>query len=248
MKQNEITICGHGSGVPTTKVLEDYCAKRNKAKADNGKNKGLVCVLRFLKTEDQTKMFHDLYKTILGRNIYSQNWRRYVYEPKDGKYYSDCSSSGCYTYDRCGVKGVKDMNTAEMYYTGEKLDVRIINGQIAEEDLDKLRVGDALMFRGNDPSRPLQIGHVEYIYELPEKKGTWEHKNGAWYYTKANGQQASNEWVVVNHHWYWFDTDGKAARGYREINGGRYYFETSGDYECALMHTDPDGALILWEV
>jgi|GEM_PF-850993 len=109
--------------------------------------------------------FHDNYKIILARNVYSQSLRDYVFKTYGGKYYSDCSSSICATMNRVGVS-MSNLNTAGMYYSSiwKKVDVTISNGHIS--DVSKLRVGDALMFVGSDPSRPLQIGHVEAVYEI----------------------------------------------------------------------------------
>lgn len=114
--------------------------------------------------------FHDLYKTLLGRNYYSQAYREYVYKPRnDGKYYSDCSSSGCATFQKLGID-ISLLNTAGMHYSNKKrfVDCGIMsNGHLKHPEL--LQPGDCLMFRGTDPSRPLQIGHVEYVYEVNGK-------------------------------------------------------------------------------
>lgn len=135
------------------------------------------------------KKYHDTYKTLLGRNHYSQTLRKYVYEKnKDGKYYSDCSSSQCATLMKIGIKLPYLLNTAGMYNSDkfEEVDVEIKNGHIV--DVTKLRVADQLMFRGNDPKRPLQIGHVEGVYEI---NGDTEDKiiiagHGSEYPTKKN--------------------------------------------------------------
>ena len=89
----DITICGHGSGNPSTKNLHTYSAMRYSQKASNGKDKGVVAVRRFKGlTDDLRTKFHDTYATILGRNNYSQSLRAYVYKKyTNGKYYSDCS-------------------------------------------------------------------------------------------------------------------------------------------------------------
>lgn len=112
--------------------------------------------------------FHDYYKTLLDRNDYSQYLRQYVYTPySNKKYYSDCSSSICATYQKMGIK-VGLLNTAGMYKSGAKVKVEIRDGHIVS-GFDKLRVGDALLFRGypyDNADRPLGIGHVEAIYEL----------------------------------------------------------------------------------
>lgn len=120
------------------------------------------------------QQFHDTYKTLLGRNLYSQSLRNYVYQTKEGNYYSDCSSSICATMKKIGLD-MGLLNTAGMYHSSlwKQVDVKIVHGHVAHEDLKKLRVGDALMFRGNDPARPMQIGHVEAVYKI---SGTSEHQ------------------------------------------------------------------------
>lgn len=102
------------------------------------------------------------YDEIIGRNYYSQNLRDYCYTKyKNGLYYSDCSSSISYAYKRAGY-GFGILNTAGMYYKLKTVkDITISGGQI--QNVSKLRKGDCLMFKGSDPSRPLQIGHVEMV-------------------------------------------------------------------------------------
>ena len=164
--EKTITICGHGSGNPSTKNLYTYNSQRYSSVASNGKRKGVVCVLRLKALTDANRAkFHDTYKTILGRNIYSQNLRSYVYSTYNGKYYSDCSSSICATFKKIGYS-VSLLNTAGMYYSSlfEKIPVKISNGHITNPEI--LKVGDCLMYVGSDSSRPLQIGHVEAVYEI----------------------------------------------------------------------------------
>lgn len=165
-----VTLCGHGSARPSTKDMEKYCRDRFTQIARNGKNKGLVSVRRLkeLNTEALRQKFHDLYKTILGRNIYSQTNRQCVYKTHtDGKYYSDCSSSGCGTFREMGIN-IPLYNTAWIYQSDDFEDVPVVikAGQITNPEV--LRVGDALLFVGEDPSRPKQIGHVEWVYEITQ--------------------------------------------------------------------------------
>lgn len=182
MTEREITICGHGSGNPSLKNMYTYLQTRQST-SWNGTNKGLVEVRRFL-TEAQATRFAGHYKTLLGRNIYNQNLRTYVYTAySNGKYYSDCSSSGDATYKLCG-KNIGWINTEGMHYDGAKVDVRIKDGHIVESDLGKLQPGDALLFRGNS-SRVLNIGHVEYIYEMPTSTVVTNLPKGAVVYPDA---------------------------------------------------------------
>lgn len=169
MTNNDITICGHGSGRPRLTILAEYAAQRYAQHAKNGKDKGIVAVRRLRKMTDQGReCFRDTYKKILGRNYYDQDLRQYVYTAyKNGNYYSDCSSSICATYAKIGYS-CPLYNTAGIYQSGifEDVPVRIEKGQISNPEI--LKVGDAILFRGDDPSRPLQIGHVEAVYSIAD--------------------------------------------------------------------------------
>lgn len=168
MNESKITICGHGSNTPSTKNMYSYLQSRYESRCNDGQRKELVAVRRKKNlTSELEKKFHDTYAKILGRNIYSQSLRQYIYSPyKDGKYYSDCSSSGCGTYKVIGL-ACPLFNCAEIYKNDvyfEDVDVTIKNGHIMNPDI--LRTGDALLFRGNTAGRPLGISHVEYVYEF----------------------------------------------------------------------------------
>ena len=98
----------------------------------------------------------DKYDEIIGRNKYSQELRDWCYKPyKDGKYYSDCSSSICYAYKEAGL-GFGILNTAGMYNSKNltTVNVEIKDGIPNEKDL---RMGDMLLFAGNDSSRPNHV-------------------------------------------------------------------------------------------
>lgn len=169
----DVTICGHGSGTPSTKNLHTYSSSRYSQKASNGKDKGVVAVRRFKNLTDAARTkFHDTYATILGRNNYSQSLRAYVYKKySNGKYYSDCSSSGIATFEKMGAKFEWYLNTAGIYTDDdyfEDVDVKIQNGHIMNPEV--LEVADAILYRGNDPARPKQIGHVEWVYAVPAKE------------------------------------------------------------------------------
>lgn len=155
-----ILLAGHGIDTPSIKEMNSYCTSRQTD------NKGLIEVRRFPNlSEIQRQALHDAYTTLLGRNLYSQELRMFCYEPYDGIYYSDCSSSICLTADKIGIHGYADLDTAGMHYHLEKAnEVMIENGMILNPEV--LQVGDCLMFKGSDSSRPLQIGHTEMVYEI----------------------------------------------------------------------------------
>lgn len=158
-----VVLAGHGSGTPSTKGMNAYCSSRQ------AQGRGLVEVLRIVGITDvQRQKMHDLYKSILGRNIYSQGLRDFCYRQYRGVYYSDCSSSICRTAEQAGIGGIASLNTAGMHYKWKPVNGVIIkNGLIQNPEV--LKVGDALMFKGSDPSRPLQIGHTEMVYEINGK-------------------------------------------------------------------------------
>lgn len=169
MTESKIIICGHGSGKPRTANLKSYNQSRYDSFAPNGKRKGLVCVRRFKEmTDGGRKKFTAKYSEILGRNYYSQPLRQYVYRPYGNNYYSDCSSSLCATLQEIGYS-VGLLNTAGIYNSAlfETIPAEIKEGHITNPDC--LKVGDFLLYRGENPERPEQIGHVEGIYSMPSK-------------------------------------------------------------------------------
>lgn len=123
----------------------------------------------------------DIYRKIIGRNIYSQGLRNYCYTPyKDGKYYSDCSSSISYAYKEAG-EGFGVMRTTDMYASAKFEDVPVViqKGQIKNPEV--LRIGDMLLFAGTDAGRKKwgYVGHVEMVGEISGTKVTlYGHGSG----------------------------------------------------------------------
>lgn len=253
MTENQITICGHGSGFPSKKNLYSYNQSRYATKAkSNGKRKELVAVRRLKDmTDSQRIAFRNAYTIILGRNYYSQAKREHVFKSLNGYYYSDCSSSG----DACYAKAGHDvgwLNTAGIYNSAkfESVPVIIKNGHIVNPDV--LKVGDALLYRGEDENRPLQIGHVEYVYEIQEDVWKWVKVGETWYH-QSNGRN-SYGWKLIKEsnsdkkHWYHFDEKGRMEKGVIDDNGKLYYLLESGALEGACCKTDSNGELKVWDV
>ncbi len=121
------------------------------------------------------------YRTIIGRNKYSQAKRDFCYKKNsDGNYYSDCSSSISYTYKECGC-GFGILNTVGMYQSKKFTEVPVVisKGQIVNPDV--LRIGDMLLYAGNDSSRSYAgyVGHVEMVGEISNGKYTlYGHGSG----------------------------------------------------------------------
>lgn len=257
MTEKQITICGHGSGTPSLKNMYVCLDQRYNSKADNGKRKGIIKVMRLkLMSDTGREAFVRYYKSILGRNIYSQNRREYCYVKfKDGNYYSDCSSSGIKTYEKCGYAFPWTLNTEGIYESDlfEEVPVKIVDGHITNPEV--LKVGDALLFVGNDPTRDLQIGHVEYVYQMPEEpKETYPKwvKDGTYWYRRLSEGVNAHGWLDINGHRYWFDDKGRMATEWREIDGKWYYFQPESGKAAslagALYVSDETGAQRILEV
>lgn len=247
MTEKQITICGHGSGFPSVKNMQSYLTNRYNLLAKNDKHKGLIAVRRLKNfTDSERNLFHDTYKQILGRNYYSQNLREYVFTPYNGRYYSDCSSSGCACYKKAG-HDVGLLNTAGIYNSSkfESVPAIIVNGHVQNPEV--LKVGDALLFVGDDPDRPLQIGHVEFVYEIKKDSWNWIKSDGIWYYQDNEGRNTYG-WKIINHYWYYFAPDGAMMTGSIQIGDELFYLMESGDLEGACCKTDERGALHPWYI
>jgi len=234
MTERDITICGHGSGTPSLKRLDTYLENRFQSKMSNGVRKGLLKVRRLKALDDRGRQnFHDFYSTILGRNTYSQDLRQYVYTPYKGRYYSDCSSSGCATYQRCGVD-IPLMTTADMLNSSMYTDVpvEIVDGHIMNPE--ELLPGDALLFAGNINRPSLRyVGHVEYIYEMPETYlSGWQETEQGWQYLER-GEPVCNAWRYINGRWYVFAGDGKMVTGWFHDETDAYYYLAGDGAMCS---------------
>jgi len=71
----------------------------------------------------------------------------------------------------------------------------------------------------------------------------WHHDQTGWWYANTDHSYLQSCWQDINHHRYYFNTDGYAVTGWQEIAGKWYYFEPreGHPYECALYVTDADG-------
>jgi len=250
MTEKDIKICGHGSNTPSLKNMYTYLQDRYNSWCTNGSKqirKELMAVrrLKALTAEGQQK-FHDTYQTILGRNLYDQNLRNYCYKKyTDGKYHSDCSSSGCLTFKQIGLN-CPTYNCAGIYSSDlfEEVPVIIKNGHITNPEV--LHVGDALLFAGATAGRPLNISHVEYVYELPQgSQSGWVKEGNDWYYYN-NGTMLKREWVHYKHHWYRMGVDGRMLTGWHLVPDNKgvnswCYFDETPENIGAEWHERSDG-------
>lgn len=78
----------------------------------------------------------------------------------------------------------------------------------------------------------------------------WIHDGKDWYYRVAEHENAHG-WQMINGHWYFFAENGRMLTGTHKIGAHWYTLATAemdADFEGALMKTDKDGALRIWNL
>lgn len=94
-------------------------------------------------------------------------------------------------------------------------------------------------------------GYGRPDYSLVEKAPYvigWNSDEKGWWYADSETTYLKDTWKTINHHWYYFNSEGYAVKGINVIGGGIYYFLEDGELECALCTTDEEGRLSTWEV
>ena len=85
---------------------------------------------------------------------------------------------------------------------------------------------------------------------LAPVQGTWNKVNGMWTFTKADGNKAKNEWVLItvaggNASYFYFDSNGNMVTGWQRVDGKWFYFNNeSGSLLGACLRgpgKTPDG-------
>lgn len=203
-------------------------------------------------SQEKRQAVCDKYATIIGRNIYSQNLRDYCFKKYiDNNYYSDCSSSICYSYKEAGY-GFGILTTAGIFQSSDLtvVAVNIINGI---PDSSKLRKGDMLEFAGTDTERPLKIGHVEMYYGnnilCGHGSGTPSYKDLKGYCTSRYNSWAPGGWregLVCVRRYIQDDADTvlefiKLSGWKREADGWHFYLGNSGEAVKNSWYQDSDG-------
>lgn len=129
---------------------------------------------------EQRQAVKEAYDTILGRNLYSKTLRDYCFtEAQDGNYYSDSSSSICLSYEQAGL-GFGDFDEVGLYQTDKLVDVPVIIKHGVVKNPWILRVGDILLFAGNDINRGYvnYCCNVEMVYSMEDTIQLCGHNSG----------------------------------------------------------------------
>lgn len=85
------------------------------------------------------------------------------------------------------------------------------------------------------------------ITNAGDTQGIWQRDNKGWYFIKASGQSANNEWIKQNGKVYCVDSSGYMITGWRQMsNGNMYYFDpTSGEMRHGTWVNVSTGAYYL---
>lgn len=129
-------------------------------------------------------------------------------------------------------------------YTGNMVKVLEATGQFEVLAASKyltsdayLMAGDVLIYEGHHTAMALQYGT-----KTNYRQG-WNYDYYGWFYSQGGGRDyLRSYWQVINHHKYYFNTDGYALKGWQMIGGKDYYFEPRAGHplECA-MYVAPEG-------
>ena len=183
------------------------------------------------------------YDEIIGRNKYSQKKRSYAFKKaSDGKYYSDCSSSIALAYKYAGYpfydnNGSYNPNTVGMYNSKNLVDVPVVieNGIIKNPEV--LRLGDMLLFAGEDSSRVYSgyVGHVEMVGKISGSKITlYGHGSGTPRRTEMNAYCKKRYGQETN----------KTKLGHKGLIKVRRYFVDDGEDVGVSLHEGCKGSAV----
>ena len=80
---------------------------------------------------------------------------------------------------------------------------------------------------GSGSSISFNVSNINYI---PETVGKWNLAESGWEFINPVGDLYKDTWIYVKNKWYWIESSGIMATGWKELNGKKYYFDiTNGD-------------------
>ena len=195
------------------------------------------------------------------RAIYPDHWTKSYYETAlkdvDGKTrVCDCSGLVCKAY------GISDIGSSQMkgrfkeYKGGNYVPgmiawknghVAVIideQGHVAEMASQASDYLEHRTFKEAGFTAILYSDEVDYFYAYD--KGWHQDDHGWWFATGTHkGEYIRNDWLLRNHHWYYFGDDGYQMEGLFQDKAGNWYY---GD-EMGIWHQKSEkGNLELWEV
>ena len=110
--------------------------------------------------------------------------------------------------------------------------------------------GDILLYDNHHAATNLDVGSMvrEDWITVPTYQTGWNRDDIGWWYADSEHTYVKKDWRKINGCWYYFNENGYAVKGHQKIDGKDWYFcaEPGHPKECALMITDPEGALHVW--
>lgn len=168
-------------------------------------------------------------------------------------------------------KGSQADTSRDWYFEDATVEAAV---ELTRELMDKYNVPADHIIRHYDVTgkicpNPYVYNHTKHTWDAfkaalsgPEKAvGDWEHDTqGKYRYRKSDGRYATNEWQLINHHWYLFGKDGYMLTGWQRWNGSSvigpedpgdwYYLDgtAGGPLEGACWHERAGGfgGLEIW--
>ncbi|WP_124065743.1 hypothetical protein [Clostridium sp. E02] len=92
--------------------------------------------------------------------------------------------------------------------------------------------GDVLLCDGHHVAVNLTKGsEIKVAYKIG-----WHNDLNGWWYADTETTYYKSCWKIINHHKYYFGSDGYAYSGWNKVDGEYYYFEDRAGYklECAV--------------
>lgn len=185
----------------------------------------------------------------------------------------DCRNTNSIGIEMCvRNKGSQADTSRDWYFEDATVQAAI---QLTRELMDKYNVPTDHVIRHYDVTgkicpNPYVYNHTNHTWDEfkaalvsppePAKSGWEKDSLGKYRYRKENGEYASNEWMLINHHWYLFGFDGVMLTGKQKWNGssvvaadeyGDWYFlddTVDGSLEGACWHSRENGAMEIWYV
>ncbi len=101
-----------------------------------------------------------------------------------------------------------------------------------------LMPGDILLYPYHHTAVNLDYGSEAVRPANPDR---WIHDDdGVWHYQLSTGEYVRNDWRQINHHWYYFDEEGRMLTGGQKIGGTWYFLYPEGDLEGACCKGPAD--------
>lgn len=118
---------------------------------------------------------------------------------------------------------------------------------------DYLLEGDILVYIGHHVAINLDNGKCvnntsSQSSTLSKFKLGWNKNPVGWWFADGEDSYLKDQWQVINHHWYYFNSQGYILKGLNKVNNKLYYFTEEGPLEGALMKSSNDGYLVEWYI